>query len=99
MELAIYRALKSINIEEDAVEAVITAMEKHIEERVNQGLAPALAKIDAVQAQLIAKMDAGLSMGREERMRWTIGTGLVLVGLFFTGAFGMLGLLRALGKI
>ena len=51
MQLDIYKALKSINIEEQLVSSVIQSMEAHIDGRISQVAQPILAKLDSVQAR------------------------------------------------
>lgn len=58
MQLDIYKALKSINIEEQLVSSVIQSMEAHIDSRISQVAQPILAKLDAFQTATTARFDA-----------------------------------------
>ncbi len=58
MQLDIYKALKSINIEEQLVSSVIQSMEAHIDGRISQVAQPILAKLDALQLGTSARFDA-----------------------------------------
>ncbi len=58
MQLDIYKALKSINIEEKLVSSVIQSMEARIDGRISQVAQPILAKLDALQTSTSARFDA-----------------------------------------
>lgn len=58
MQLDLYKALKSINIEEPLVTAAVQAMEAHIDNRISQVSQPILAKLDALQAGTATRLDA-----------------------------------------
>ncbi len=96
MQLDIYKALKSINIEEQLVSSVIQSMEAHIDSRISQVAQPILAKLDsvqsalnAVQSTLGAKIDAMAQVKsetekavelRSQRARWITGTAVAAIG-------------------
>lgn len=101
LALSLYKALKSINIEESQVSAVIDAMETHIENRTSQAVAPLLAKIAELQTVLGTKIDTlgqsktDAEKAREQRtqlIRWVIGTGVAV-------ASATVGILKALGYL
>ena len=108
MQLDIYKALKSINIEEQLVSSVIQSMEAHIDDRISRVSQPVLAKLDsvqakldAVQASLGAKIDAIAQVKSEtekaaelraQRARWIAGTAVAAAG-------ATLAILKALGYL
>lgn len=101
MHLALYKALTSINITDDAATAVVLAMEAHIDSRVTQATRPVLDKLDAVQGVLMAKIDAfgqvktETEQARERRSlltRWVVGTTIAAVA-------ATLGILKAFGLL
>lgn len=101
MQLELYKALRSINIEEDKVSAVIEAMETHIDNRISQATQPLLSKLDSVQSVLGGKIDAFAQIkgetekAREQRavlIRWVIGTTIAAVS-------ATLAVLKALGYL
>jgi uncharacterized protein YPO0396 len=108
MKLELYKALRSINIEEAQVNAVIQAMDTHIDNRISQATQPLLSKLDSVQngltsvqTVLSSKIDAIVQVKtetekerdrRSQLVRWVIGTALAAVGT-------TLAVLKAMGYI
>lgn len=101
MHLALYKALRSINISDEAATAVVNEMDAHIDSRVTQATRPVLDKLDAVQGVLTAKIDAfgqvkaETEQARERRSlltRWVVGTTIAAVA-------ATLGILKALGLL
>ncbi|MEO7117298.1 MAG: hypothetical protein ABIZ18_15765 [Caldimonas sp.] len=107
MELAIYKALKSINIEEHLVDSVINAMEAHFEDRVGRATEPLLAKMDSMKGSMDALKDSlsaeirafatvkteadKVKELRGQRTRWVVGT-------FLGTSVSVVGLMVVLAK-
>ena len=62
MQLALYKALKSLNMPDEAANEVLAAMDAHIENRIGGSTAALLAKMDLFSAAIGAKIDSGLSV-------------------------------------
>ena len=95
MDLQLYKALKSISIPEDFVDAAITAMDAHIDQQINLATAPVLARLDALSSEIKSglavnngKLDAIVLIKsdadrvkelRAQRNRWIAGYVVTLV--------------------
>lgn len=108
MELSLYKALSSIKIEEPLVDAVIKAMDTHIDAGISRSVIPLLSKldglgarIDSLKGELSAKVDAYADIKTEKqvRNRWIIGTLIGAVGLAATTAGVTIGILKAFGYL
>lgn len=108
MELAVYKALKSLNIEEALVDSAINAMEAHFEDRVTRATVPVVAEMRAMKGELLAKLDAFSSkvdvfaQANSEKAinrRWIVGTLIGGFALVFTASGVTVGVLKALGYL
>jgi hypothetical protein len=97
MELSLYKALSSIKIEEPLVDAVIKAMDTHIDSGISKAVIPVLAKLDSLSAKVDAY--AGIKSEKQIRNRWIIGTLLGAAGLTVTVVTATIGILKALGYL
>ena len=103
MELAIYKALKSLNIEESLVDSAINAMEAHFEDRVTRATVPVVAEMRAMKGELSAKLDAFSSKVdvfaqatlKAINRRWIVGTLIGGFALVFTASGVTVGVLKA----
>jgi len=106
MELAIYKALKSLNIEEALVDSAINAMEAHFEDRVTRATLPVVAEMRAMKGELSAKLDAysskvdaftQINSEKTTNRRSIVTLVLGSIALFFTASGVTIGALKALG--
>ena len=102
MELAIYKALKSLNIEEALVDSAINAMEAHFEDRVTRATLPVVAEMKNLGSRIDAigfKLDAYAQITSEKTTSRRSIAGMVIGGiaLFFTASGVTIGALKALG--
>ena len=58
MYLELFKALKSLNIDDQRATDTVQAMNAHIDTRISQATAPLLQKLDSVKSELAAKIDA-----------------------------------------
>ena len=108
MELALYKALSSIKIEEPLVDAVIKAMDTHIDSGIGRSVIPLLAKleaigtrIDSLKSELSAKIDAYAEIKAEKKVRNRNIASVLLgsVGLIVTTTAATIGALKAFGYL
>jgi|GEM_PF-6621693 len=115
MELAIYKALKSLNIDEELVDSAINAMEAHFEDRVTRATLPVVAEMRAMKGELSAKIDAfsakveaygakvdvyaQANLEKAASRRSTMTTVLGSIALFFTASTATMGALKLLGYL
>ena len=97
MDLSLYKALTSIKIEEPLVDAVIKAMDTHIDAGISRSVIPVLAKLDSLTAKVDAY--AGVKSEQQVRTRWIIGTVIGAIGLTATVASATVGMLKVLGYL
>ena len=99
MEITLFRALKSISIDDDIAEKVVEAVEEHIEMAVGQAVKPLENKIDTLKAQIdtlvvqistlaskIDSVDKGMSTSITA-LKWWLGsvTGIITIIALGTG--------------
>lgn len=76
MQISLFRALTSINIDDDKAQAVTEAVESYIAMKIAEANAPLLSKLDAMEAK---------EASRYETMRWMIGLLTTVVALAALG--------------
>lgn len=74
MHIALYRALKSIKMSDEAASQVVKAMEEHMAKSIADAVKPLEAKIDALTRTQEAKIEE-----LKTRLSW-VGGGIGLVG-------------------
>jgi len=92
MQVPLFRALKSINVEDDTAEKVVDVVEEHIEMAVGLAVKPLETKIDALTVQIgtlvtkIDSVDKGMSTS-VTALKWWLGsvTGVLTVIALATG--------------
>ena len=102
MELALYKALRSLNIEEALVDSAINAMEAHFEDRVTRATVPVVAEMRNLGSRMDAigfKLDAYAQINAEKatNRRWIVGTVIGVVALVPSIAASTFGILKAVG--
>ena len=75
MQLTLFKALKSINIEDDRATAVVGTMETHVSQIVNEAAREATRPLELRLVSLEAKLDA-----QRAQIAFT-GTLLAIIGL------------------
>lgn len=101
MHIDLFVALKSVSVDDKAAKDVVEAIESYIAMQISQATQLALDRMDSMQAVLLSKIDAlitvkgQLEAERERRnqlVRWVVSTSIAT-------AAATLGVLKAFGVI
>lgn len=88
MQVTLFRALRSVNIDDETASKVVDAIEEHVDMAVGQANKTLEAKIDAMQLNMETTMKSGLDGMKTsiDGIRWwIIGVGSVLVATAIAG--------------
>lgn len=78
MQVPLFRALKSINIEDEIAERAVAVLEEHITMAITQAVIPLERKIDSLQATIEQGFKGnGTSI---EALKWTVGIQTKVLG-------------------
>jgi len=97
MDLPLYKALTSIKIEEQLVDAVIKAMDTHIDAGISRSVIPVLAEIRSLAAKVDAY--AGVKADQVARKRWMIDKLFTVVATVVATVGTTIGALKVLGYL
>lgn len=97
MELSLYKALSSIKIEEPLVDAVIKAMDTHIDAGISRSVIPVLAEIRSLAAKVDAY--AGIKSDQVARKRWIIDKLFTVAATVVATVGTTIGALKVLGYL
>ncbi len=99
MHIALFTALKSLNVTDEKAQEVVDAVQDYIAMQISQATQPILNRMDSMQGVLSSKIDAIATVKaqteaererRNQLARWVVGTTIAAVA-------ATLGVLKAFG--
>ncbi len=87
MQITLFKALKSVNIDDASAKAVVDQLEEHIDTMISNATRPLEAKIDGLRVQVDAKTDSLRSQldAKTDSLRSQLTFNNVLLGIIGLG--------------